>query len=56
MMPNKTQAPTSNVNINVSGAIDPISTARQIAQLLNTEATLSGNFANLGTSRLVSNV
>ena len=46
----------TNVNINVSGAIDPISTARQIAQILNTEATLSGTFSNLGTSRLVSNV
>jgi hypothetical protein len=48
------QAPATNVNINVSGAIDPISTARQIAQILNTEATLSGTFSNLGASRLVS--
>ncbi len=46
----------STVNINVSGAIDPISTARQIAQILNTEATLSGTFNNLGGSRLVSSV
>jgi len=46
----------TNVNINVSGAIDPISTARQIAQILNTEATLSGTFSNLGGSRLVSSV
>lgn len=46
----------STVNINVSGAIDPISTARQIAQILNTEATLSGTFTNLGGSRLVSSV
>ena len=44
----------STVNINVSGAIDPIGTARQIAQILNTEATLSGTFSNLGGSRLVS--
>lgn len=46
----------SNINITVNGAIDPISTARQIAQILNTEATLSGTFSNLGGSRLVSNV
>jgi hypothetical protein len=46
----------ATVNINVSGAIDPISTARQIAQILNTEATLSGTFSNLGGSRLVSSV
>jgi hypothetical protein len=41
------------ININVSGAIDPIGVARQIANILNKEATLSGNFSNLGTSRLV---
>jgi hypothetical protein len=41
------------VNITVNGAIDPIATARQIANVLNTEATLSGTFSNLGTSRLV---
>jgi hypothetical protein len=55
-LPNRSQAPATNVNINVSGAIDPISTARQIAQILNTEATLSGTFSNLGASRLVSAV
>ena len=43
----------SVININVSGAVDPISVARQIANILNKEATLNGNFANLGTSRLV---
>ena len=46
----------TTVNINVSGAIDPIGTARSIANVLNTEATLSGTFTNLGTSRLVSAV
>ena len=51
--PNR-MASGQTVNINVSGAIDPISTARQIAQILNTEATLSGTFTNLGGSRLVS--
>ncbi len=39
------------VNINVSGAIDPISTARQIAEILNTEAATSGTFTSLGVSR-----
>jgi hypothetical protein len=52
-IPNRSQAP---VSITINGAIDPISTARQIAQILNTEATLSGTFSNLGGSRLVSSV
>lgn len=41
------------INVTVNGAVDPIATARQIANVLNTEATLSGTFSNLGTSRLV---
>lgn len=40
----------SNTTINVSGAIDPISTARQVAQILGVEATTSGSFTNLGYS------
>ena len=43
----------NTVNVTVNGAIDPISTARQIADILNTEATLSGSFNNLGSSRLL---
>lgn len=43
----------STINLTVNGAIDPISTARQIADILNTEATLSGTFSNLGSSRLL---
>jgi hypothetical protein len=39
------------VNITVNGAIDPASTARQIADLLNNEAAVSGSFNNLGLSR-----
>lgn len=39
------------VTINVNGAIDPASTARQIADLLNNEASVSGSFTNLGVSR-----
>lgn len=39
------------VNITVNGAIDPASTARQIADLLNNEASVSGSFNNLGQSR-----
>jgi hypothetical protein len=40
-----------NNNITVNGAIDPISTARQIASILNIEATNSGSFNGLGVSR-----
>lgn len=41
------------INITVNGAIDPISTARQITQILNREATLSGTFNKVGASLLV---
>jgi len=40
-------------NINVTGAIDSIGTARTIANVLNAEATNSGTFSNLGSSLLV---
>jgi hypothetical protein len=43
----------NTININVSGAIDPVGVARQIASILNREATTSGAFANLGLSRVV---
>lgn len=43
----------NNININVTGAIDPTAVARQINEILNREATLSGTFTNLGVSRLV---
>jgi hypothetical protein len=46
-------AQAANVNITVNGAIDPISTARQIANILNSEATTSGTFNSLGISRAV---
>jgi hypothetical protein len=42
---------SSQTNVTVNGAIDPISTARQIASILNTEATNSGSFNALGVSR-----
>lgn len=41
------------VNVTVNGAVDPISTARQIANILNKEATLSGSFNRVGSSLLV---
>jgi len=41
----------NGVTINVNGAIDSASTARQIADLLNNEASISGSFNNLGISR-----
>jgi hypothetical protein len=44
-------AGSRSTNITVNGAIDPISTARQIANLLNSEATNSGSFNALGVSR-----
>jgi hypothetical protein len=50
---NRLASSGSTVNINVSGAIDPIGVARQIANILNKEATLNGSFSNLGGSRLV---
>ena len=43
----------TTININVSGAIDPIGTARAIATVLNSEATTSGTLTNLGVSRIV---
>lgn len=42
----------SPINITVNGAIDPIGTARTIVNLLNQEATLSGAFTSVGTSKL----
>lgn len=44
---------TTVVNINVTGAYDKIGTARTIADVLNSEATTSGTFSNLGSSLLV---
>ena len=41
----------TTVNINVTGAIDPYTTARQIAEVLDLEATTSGSFGGLGLSR-----
>jgi hypothetical protein len=43
----------TTININVSGAIDPISTARQISDILARAATTTGSFTNLGLSRAV---
>jgi hypothetical protein len=54
IIPNSAMGGGSNViNITVNGAIDPISTARQITQILNREATLSGTFNKVGASLLV---
>lgn len=36
--------------VTINGAIDPISTARQVANVLGIEATTSGSFTNLGVS------
>lgn len=44
------------INITVNGAIDPASTARQIADILNSEASASGSFTGLGISRFATRV
>lgn len=46
-------AQSPNISITVNGAVDATSTARQIAGILNTEATVSGAFLELGQSRLL---
>lgn len=46
-------AQSPNISITVNGAVDATSTARQIAGILNTEATISGAFLELGQSRLL---
>ena len=45
-----------NINITVNGAVDPASTARQIANILNSEAAQSGSFTDLGISRFATRV
>lgn len=41
----------NTININVSGALDPYAVARQIAEVIDLEATTSGSFGALGYSR-----
>jgi hypothetical protein len=53
IIPNNAMGGGNTVNITVNGAIDPISTARQIANILNREATISGSFNRVGSSLLV---
>ncbi|CAB4180020.1 hypothetical protein UFOVP1662_23 [uncultured Caudovirales phage] len=45
--------PTTNINLTVNGAIDPMGAARAIYTALGMEATTSGTFNNIGGSRLV---
>ena len=49
--PGRFRAREEGITININGAIDPSSTARQVAQILNTEAATSGSFTNLGVNR-----
>jgi hypothetical protein len=49
----RTSSMNTTYNVTVNGAVDPIGTARAISDVLGTEATTSGNFNNLGFSRLV---
>ena len=53
IIPNGGRGEGTTINLTVNGAIDPISTARQITQILNREATLSGTFNKVGASLLV---
>lgn len=46
----------SMINITVNGAVDAASTARQIANILNSEASQSGSFSGLGVSRFATRV
>lgn len=50
--PNKalTASAGQTINITVNGAVDPVSTARQIANILKNEANSSGSFSTLGLS------
>ena len=41
------------INLTVNGALDPITTARQITNILNREATINGSFNRVGSSLLV---
>lgn len=45
-----------SINITVNGAVDAASTARQIAEILNSEASSSGSFSGLGVSRFATRV
>jgi hypothetical protein len=42
----------SVTNITIQGAVDPVSTARQVADLITYEASTAGSFSRFGTSRL----
>lgn len=47
---------SGDINITVNGAVDAASTARQIAEILNSEAAASGSFSQLGVSRFATRV
>lgn len=51
IVPNRSLSGAGTINITVNGAVDPVSTARQIANILKNEASTSGTFNNLGVSR-----
>jgi hypothetical protein len=39
-------------NITIQGAVDPVATARQVANIITFEASTAGSFSRFGTSRL----
>ena len=46
-------SPSTEINITVTGALDPYGVARQISDLINQEATTSGTIPRLGYSRAI---
>jgi hypothetical protein len=53
IVPNGAMSGNTIINLTVNGALDPISTARQITNILNREATINGSFNRVGSSLLV---
>jgi hypothetical protein len=53
IVPNGAMGGNTIINLTVNGALDPISTARQITNILNREATINGSFNRVGSSLLV---
>lgn len=51
IVPNNKLGGGTTINLTVNGALDPVSTARQIATILNGEAANAGSFTDLGLSR-----
>jgi hypothetical protein len=51
-LPNSNTRENRTTNITIQGAVDPVSTARQVANIITFEASTAGSFSRFGTSRL----